>query len=288
MLLSTLRKKNGKSEIKMASTLRTAVNEALIRECVMDLFVRPRMILHKWAGITEQTCHTKIGYVGQHLASVLLNVRGCKTGARGLDCMDGTEVKSCSRVDQSDKCKRCDINVSRTDPVCPVCEGAVVRNNDSKWLLTIRNQEDLDRYLALDRILLILEEYPRFHENHFDDISIRAFEIYPKRNRAFGDLLRSYYHDIFLKSKSKVPAPKNLWPHSFQFYMCDPVEIFSCTVRTFLTNPEITIHKYLAPHEPRTVPVPMPRSVLNKTEKVNVCSSSEFVSLEDKSRLSLR
>lgn len=272
----------------MAFPLRTAVNEALIRECVMDLFVRPRMVLHKWSGITEQTCHTKIGYVGQHLASVLLNVRGCKTGARGLDCMDGTEVKSCSRVDQSDKCKRCDVNVSRTDPVCPVCEGAVQRNNDSKWLLTIRNPEELDRYLALDRILLVLEEYPGFHENRFDDIRIRAFEIHPKRSRVFGELLRSYYHDIFLKSKAKVPAPKNLWPYSFQFYMCDPVEIFRCTVRRFLTDPEMTIEKYLAPHEPRTDPVPMPRALLNAKEKTRVSTTNEFLTDQDKAQLSLR
>ena len=264
-------------------------SEALIRECIMDLFVRPRATLHKWSKITDQTSHTKIGYTGQHLASVLLNVRGCKTGARGLDCMDGTEVKSCSRVDQSDKCKACNINVSRSDPICPVCHGKVKRNNDSKWLLTIRSQEDLDSYLNLERLLLIIEEYPRFYEHNFDDISIRAFEIHPKRSPMFRTLLRSYYHDIFLTSKSKTPAPKNLWPYSYQFYMCDPVEIFHCTVYDFLTQPDMCIEKYTGPSETRTDVVKMPRSILNIDEKNQLKSSvGLYVSLSDKARLSLR
>lgn len=266
-------------------------SETLIRECVMDLFVRPRATLHKWSKITDQTSHTKIGYIGQHLASVLLNVRGCKTGARGLDCMDGTEVKSCSRVDQSDKCKHCNINVSRSDPACPACHGTVIkRNNDSKWLLTIRNQQDLDNYLNLERLLLIIEEYPRFYEHNFDDISIRAFEIRPKRTPMFGTILRSYYHDIFLKSKNKVPAPKNLWPYSYQFYMCDPVEIFHCTVYEYLSQPRVCVEKYIGPDETRRDAVQMPCSVLNSDEKRQLkCSPGLlYVSPSDKTGLSLR
>lgn len=264
-------------------------SDSLIRECIMDLFVHPRATLHKWSRITDQTSHTKIGYVGQHLASVLLNVRGCKTGARGLDCMDGTEVKSCSRVDQSDKCKHCDINVSRSDPVCPLCHGTVKRNNDSKWLLTIRNQQELDKYLNLERLLLIIEDYPRFYEHNFDDISIRAFEIHPKRTPMFGTLLRSYYHDIFLKSKAKIPAPKNLWPYSYQFYMCDPVEIFHCTVYDFLSQPRVCIEKYIEPNETRSAVVQMPCNILNTEEKRQLkCSPGLYVSQVDKERLSLR
>jgi len=177
----------------------------------------------------------------------------------------------------------------RSDPVCTLCHGTVKRNNDSKWLLTIRNQEDLDSYLNLDRLLLIIEEYPRFYEHNFDDISIRAFEINPKQTPMFRSLLRSYYHDIFLKSKSKVPAPKNLWPYSYQFYMCDPVEIFHCTVYDFLSKPRVCIEKYIEPNEARSDVVQMPLSILNTNEKMQLLDSTGlYVSPFDKSGLSLR
>ena len=148
-------------------------NESLIQKCIMDLFVNPRKILYEWSCLTEQTNHTKIGYTGQHLASVILNIKGCKTGARGNDCIDGTEVKSCSRVDQSDKCDRCKINILRLEKLCPNCnkDDKIIRNNDSKWLLTIRDQEDLNSYLNLDRLLLIIEEYPDFDKQNYNQLS---------------------------------------------------------------------------------------------------------------------
>ena len=42
--------------------------------------------MYEWSNITEQTAHIKVGYVGQHLASVLLNTIGCQTAGRGDDC----------------------------------------------------------------------------------------------------------------------------------------------------------------------------------------------------------
>ena len=172
-------------------------NEGLIQKCIMDLFVNPRKILYEWSCLTEQTNHTKIGYTGQHLASVILNIKGCKTGARGNDCIDRTEVKSCSRVDQSDKCDRCKINILRLDKLCPNCNknDKIIRNNDSKWLLTIRSQENLVSYLNLDRLLLIIEEYPEFDKQNYNDISITIYEIYPKKDICsnFSKLITSYF-----------------------------------------------------------------------------------------------
>lgn len=272
-------------------------HDYLVIECIRDLFVTPRITLYRWSRITEQTNHTKIGYTGQHLASVVLNVKGCKTGARGKDCMDGTEVKSCSRVDQSDKCSRCKINVLRVDSVCPMCldNKHIVRNNDTKWLLTIRNEDDLNAYLHLDRLLLIIEEYPDFDKNDYKDITITMYEIYPKKDKNFKKLLTNYYNDIYSKNlqknPKKVPAPKNLWPHSYQFHMCNPHEIFKCRITDHLTEPNLIILKHLKPLEARTSAdiVPMPVSLLNARERQMLTTTDiEFVSLEDKQQLTLR
>jgi hypothetical protein len=278
----------------------TSYNEALIQKCVMELFVTPRKLLYEWSCLTEQTNHTKIGYTGQHLASVILNIKGCKTGARGDDCMDGTEVKSCSRVDQSDKCSRCKINILRLDKLCPNCNknDKIIRNNDSKWLLTIRSQEELNAYLNLDRLLLIIEDYPDFDNQNYNDISITIYEIYPKKDICsnFSKIITNYFTEIYtsnlLKSPKKVPAPKNFWPNSYQFHLCNPFEIFKCKITNYLTDPVINILKYIKPDEPRKITdIPkMPIELLNSNEKksINISSDSYYVSLEDKQKLLLR
>lgn len=273
-------------------------HDGLVSECIYDLFITPRITLYRWSRLTEQTNHTKIGYTGQHLASVVLNVKGCKTGARGKDCMDGTEVKSCSRVDQSDKCTRCKVNVLRVDDACPACLGGdkIVRNNDTKWLLTIRSEDELNAYLRLDRLLLIIEEYPDFDKHDYKDITITMYEIYPNKDicKNFGKLITNYYNDIYSKNlqknPKKVPAPKNLWPHSYQFHMCNPHEVFKCKITDHLRDPTLTILKHLKPTEPRTRAdiAPMPVSLLNTSERKLLKTESSVVSLEDKERLSLR
>lgn len=252
-------------------------NDDMINNCIMDLFINHRKKMHERCELTEQTAHIKIGYVGQHLASVLLNTKGCKTAARGDDCMDKSEVKSCSRVDQSDKCNRCSINLSKFDKVCQMCRKGdkIKRNNDSKWLLTIRSEEDLKKYLDLERLILILEEYPNFKNGNFDDIVIKVYEIYPKKDicKNFKKIITNYYNNTYLKNKEKnpkkVPAPKNLWPDSFQFYMCNPVKIFESKIKDYMSNPVIERIHYIKPDAVRTtndIEV-MPLSLLTQSEK---------------------
>jgi len=271
----------------------------MIPECINDLFILPRKTLHKWSLITEQTPHTKIGYVGQHLASVLLNTKGTKTGARGEDCMDKSEVKSCSRVDQSDKCKRCKINLTKFDKVCPKCKknDKIKRNNDSKWLLTIRSERDLKKYLDLDRLVLIIEEYPNFDKNNFDDIGIKVYEIYPKKEKCkhFKSILMEYWENIYKanreKNPKKVPAPKNLWPYSFQFYMCNPVKIFECKISNYLTEPVNEVIKFINYRSERTINdiEKMPVKLLTKEEKNKLeISGDKELTYEDILNLKLR
>jgi len=274
-------------------------DENMISKCISDLFINPRKTMYEWSSITEQTAHIKIGYVGQHLASVLLNTKGCKTAARGEDCLDKSEVKSCSRVDQSDKCNRCNINITRFDKICPKCnkKDKIKRNNDSKWLLTIRSEDDLKKYLKLDRLVLIIEEYPKFNENNYDDIAIKVYEIYPKKEQCkhFKSILTDYYENIYLanvkKNPKKVPAPKNLWPYSFQFYMCNPVKIFECKISNYITEPDISVIKYIKHCSVRTIYdiEKMPLKLLKQEEKIRIkVSEDKELTHEDILKLELR
>ncbi len=84
-----------------------AARKALLQELVLQ----PRLKALEWSKVTKQTPNIKIGYPGQHLASLITGIEGSRTGARGDDLRDGTEVKSCSRVDQLDTCSNCDSSI---------------------------------------------------------------------------------------------------------------------------------------------------------------------------------
>ena len=78
--------------------IRIDENEKKIKELLYQLVLNPRVTALKWSSITKQTPNMKIGYPAQHIASLITGVYGARTGDRGDDLEDGTEVKSCSRV----------------------------------------------------------------------------------------------------------------------------------------------------------------------------------------------
>ncbi|BBD52802.1 hypothetical protein NIES204_00590 [Planktothrix agardhii NIES-204] len=86
-----------------------------IKQLLSELVLYPRINALKWSKITQQTPNIKIGYPGQHLASLITGMPGERTGARGHDLADGSEVKSCSRIDQLDQCEICQAAVSRSE-----------------------------------------------------------------------------------------------------------------------------------------------------------------------------
>ena len=148
---------------------------------LQDLIIKPRVDIRYWSEITKQTPTLKIGYIGQHLSSLILGMEGGRTGARGHDIIDGTEVKSCTKVDQSDKCKDCGERLMRSETVCFNCGSEnIKRNDDSKWLFSIRSLDELNQYKQLDRVFLLISDYPNFRDNDFTSVRFEAFEIYPK------------------------------------------------------------------------------------------------------------
>lgn len=234
-------------------------NINLIKKLIFELVLNPRLKALEWSKLTKQTPNLKIGYPGQHLASLVVGMEGTKTGARGNDIIDGSEVKSCSRVDASDTCKDCKERISRADTICPNCGSSnIARDNTSKWLFTIRNEDDLKTLIHdVKRVILVLADYPKFEENNFEDIRFQVFEIWTNSSRciAFNELMTNYFHKIYKSHKkqdiNKTPAPKNFWPYSYQFYKCNPIKVFSCYVRNANTKPTIKIEHYVEPNKDR-------------------------------------
>lgn len=159
---------------------------------------------------------------------------------------------------------------------CSNCGSSNIdRKNDSKWLFTIRNENDL-KVLTEDvpRILLILADYPNFDQGDYKTLRFQSFEIWNNsdRHRRFQEIMSNYYNYIYLKNKEKnpkkTPAPQNFWPYLYQFYLCNPILTFSCTVYQASTKPKIDITHYVKPHIDRNEieSILMPKKILAKDE----------------------
>ncbi len=261
-------------------------NLAKIERFIADIIISPRHSLRSWAAITKQTPAAKIGYIGQHLASLITGVPGTGSGARGDDLADGSEVKSCNKVDQVDKCKNCGARVLRMEDKCSVCGSKdIARKDDSKWLFSVRDRHELLQYFTLDRVILLLMDYPGFDNGDYSDIRITAFEVYPKdkRMRLFKWLLANHYFNMYVPklNKNEKTNPMNLHPWSFQFYKCNPIKTFECTIKDIDSSPVIYIDRnsYVEPDKDRDEtlqPVPMPSSLLRPGEWKEMLDKADF------------
>ena len=277
-----------------------------IKKLLLELVLRPRRDLAKWAELTKQTPNIKIGYSAQHFASLVTGVEGTRTGARGHDLRDGSEVKSCSRVDQLDKCRICKAAVARIEVKCPKCKSTnVERKKDSKWLLSVKNETELTFLLRdVPRIVLILSDYPHFADGDWHTLQFQIFELWPSQDRHinFRTLMEEYYYGIYephiQTNPQKTPAPKNFWPYSFQFYMCNPLRTFHCIVTDALKDPQIDVRGYVEPATDRAAidPVSMPFSTLKPDERTTLrhflgaaaYAEAKANGLTEKQRLMLR
>jgi hypothetical protein len=260
-------------------------NKNKIISFLKDLIIKPRVDIHKWAQITKQTPTLKIGYIGQHLASLILGMEGGRTGARGHDIVDGTEVKSCTKVDQADKCKDCDGRVMRSETECHHCGSTrIARKDDSKWLFSIRTDDELNQLTTgISRIFLLISDYPKFSVGDFSSIRFEAFEIYPNSPRmaVFNNLLTDYYRNNYRPKAdaNQTTAPMNFHPYKLQFYLCNPIKVFSCVINQIdSANPTVNISKYVEPNVDRTrlLSEDMPTSILSKAEVINFIETAPF------------
>ena len=216
--------------MKNLSLLSVQERKNASEDLIQDLFVDLRNKVNKWAALTKQTSQARMGYIGQHLTSIVTGFPGSKTGARGDDLVlpDGkhSEIKTCYRVDQLGECKSCHAKVATFDKICPSCGSEnLVRKDDSKWLISIPStefaQKEFDDLFKNVNFYFVLFEFEEL--NVPETIVISIWSVDPC-NKGFAYCMLDYYKNIWSKSKSH--APFNLWPYSLKFELMAPLLIY--------------------------------------------------------------
>ncbi|MGN0879347.1 MAG: MamI family restriction endonuclease [Oligosphaeraceae bacterium] len=202
---------------------------------ITELYIDLRRRVNAWASLTKQTSQARMGYVGQHLASVVTGLEGSRTGARGDDLIapDGkhSEVKTCYRVDQLGECSVCGFKVAIADKVCSLCgSDRLKRKDDSKWLIGLPANDMLakKKFASLfenESFYLVLFEFEDLASPEVIVTSI--WEVNP-RYRGFAYCMLDYYKNIWANSVSH--APFNLWPYSVKFYLMKPELIYQAKI----------------------------------------------------------
>ncbi|WP_157510924.1 MamI family restriction endonuclease [Frateuria sp. Soil773] len=200
---------------------------------LVDLYVSLRRNLQRWAAVTHQTPQARMGYVGQHLVSVVTGFPGGRSGARGDDLkLPGGgvgEIKCCYRVDQLGVCKHCGTRVASIETLCPseTCGSRdIVRKDDSKWLLSPKSESELKELFLPRLYYLVLFEFADLAAA--TDINVQIFTVDP-RNLGFRLCMVDYYFNI--RSNSKSAAPFNLWPGSLKFSLMKPELIYWSVIK---------------------------------------------------------
>jgi len=200
-------------------------------ELIHDLYIDLRRKVNSWSRVTKQTAQARMGYVGQHLVSVVTGFPGGRSGARGKDLIlpnnQFGEIKTCYRVDQLGKCNDCGAGVSSIELECSVCNSShIQRNDDSKWLIGIQHEEEFSEMLSPQFYYLVLFDFTNLERP--DTIRASIWRVDP-RVPGFAYCIVDYYKNI--KSASKSGAPFNLWPFQLKFELMRPVLIYQSFIR---------------------------------------------------------
>lgn len=225
-------------------------SEQLIKDLYLDL----RTKLIKWSSLTCQTTQARMGYVGQHLVSVVTGYPGSRSGARGEDIVisksEYAEIKTCYRVDQLGKCADCDARVASIEDKCPVCQSAhLIRNDDSKWLITIRNDDEFKSILDPKYYYLVLFEFADIVSESNTDIVASILRIDPTCI-GFAYCMFDYYLNI--RASSVSHAPFNLWPHSLKLDIMLPELLYESIIKE---DNSIETRVFPGQKEPEVVPI---------------------------------
>jgi hypothetical protein len=253
----------------MSDSYELETSEDLIKECIKDLYIDPRNAIRKWSEITNQTAMARLAYPSQHLASLITGIKGVGTSARGDDLADGSEVKSCSRADQLSECKECGAKVLVWQEKCLFCNSENIKiKTDSHWIFSIKAESELDLLLKkVPRILLMLFDKK---DNDSDDIRLRVWSVNPKENYVI-EFFTDYFNNNYSakSSEGKNPAPCNLHPLKYDFYMMKPRLIF---------HSEIDIHnnevKIMFWNLEKPINEEMPISLLTKDQLIYIFGES--------------
>lgn len=195
-------------------------------QLIKDLYIELRQKINVWSSITKQTAQARMGYIGQHLVSVVTGFPGGRSGARGKDLVlpngEFAEIKTCYRVDQLGKCCACGAGVSSIELECSVCDSTdIKRNDDSKWLIGIQHDNEFAEVLSPKYYYLVLFDFTDL----MNPTTIRAsiWRVDPLAP-GFAYCLIDYYKNI--KAASKSGAPFNLWPFQLKFELMRPFLVY--------------------------------------------------------------
>lgn len=202
-------------------------SEALIKDLYIDL----RTKVNAWSEITQQTPQARMGYIGQHLVSVVTGYPGGKSGARGYDLIispsEHGEIKTCYRVDQLGSCNKCSAVVSSLETVCSACgSDDINRKDDSKWLISIRTDDEFAKILNPHVYYFVLFEYEDLSDTAQSNIIASIWEVNPK-TKGFAYCMIDYYLNI------KDNAPFNMWPYMIKFALTNPKLIYRSKITAF-------------------------------------------------------
>jgi len=201
-------------------------SQQLIRELYIDL----RAKINAWACVTKQTAQARMGYIGQHLVSVVTGYPGGRSGARGKDLVlpndEYAEIKTCYRVDQLGKCNDCGAAVSAIEAECGGCGSKdIKRNDDSKWLIAFQHEDEFAEFMDPRFYYLVLFEFTDLANPHTIRASIWRVE---SAAPGFAYCLIDYYLNIRSRSISK--APFDLWPYALKFELMRPLLIYQTLI----------------------------------------------------------
>jgi len=245
----------------MTESIKLETSEELLKDCLKDLYIEPRNSIRKWSEITNQTAMARLAYPSQHLASLITGIKGVGTSARGDDLADGSEVKSCSRADQLSECKDCGAKVLVWQEICPSCGSDKINiKTDSHWIFSIKSKEELDLLLnKIPRIILIMFDK---REDDSDDIRLRVWVVNP-REKYVQEFFNDYFYNNY--SKKTNPAPCNLHPLKYDFYMMKPKLIFHAEINIEDNEIEILFWDLKNPKNEE-----MPISLLSKDQLIDI------------------
>lgn len=203
----------------------------LSKKLIKDLYLDLRKNTILWSKITNQTPQARMGYIGQHLTSVVTGFKGGKSGARGYDLIlsenDYGEIKTCYRIDQLGICKNCGNSVSSIENYCSLCNSNnIERKNDSKWLITLSTIEDYKNITSPKYYYFVLFEYVNLNFNN--DIVAKIWKV-DTQNIGFILCMIDYWHNI--RAVSKSAAPFNCWPYQLKFGLMKPYLIYHSIIK---------------------------------------------------------
>lgn len=149
----------------------------LIESLFGDFFVHQWRVLLKWAALTGQSAQIDTGYIAQHVASLVLTEPGQGFKGKGVDLLDGTEVKSAAILSGVDR-PRWNHNMGT------IAQDASRRKKNEPTFS--------EMYLGAPTLFYLL--FDRFEEEQSKELvlRVRAWSIDAQKDKAWRNLVKTF------------------------------------------------------------------------------------------------